>query len=213
MNRIAKLSIILAGLIGWGNFHTQAGAPVQGTLIKPFIPNVDLNGRPATSPSTLMGSFFCVGLNEPILPILTPSGQPVTLAEYMQATGTAFAKCNSLGTHVVIHLSGLIPHGVYSTWLLIPDGQGGFKGEGSLGAPDGSQNAFRVSSHGTAELSVSQLAGPLSVFGSVTSCMFDSGFVLAIAYHLDNQTHGGTPSGGNDCLIGIPLGFSFPASK
>jgi hypothetical protein len=207
MNRITKLTIGLFALTAWGSFDSRADAPVQGTLIKPFIPNVDLNGNPPASPNTPMGSFFCIGLGEPILPILTPTGQPVTLAQYMQATGAASAKCDSQGTHVVIHLSGLIPHGTYTVWLLTADG------EGSLGANDGSQNAFRVSSDGTAELSVFQPAGPLSVAGSVGSCLLDNGFLLAVAYHLDNQTHGGTPSGGDDCLIGIPIGFSFPASN
>jgi hypothetical protein len=211
MNRITKITLLLVLLAGWGKLNTWAGAPVQGTLIKPFLPNVDLKGNPATSPDTAMGSFFCTVLNQPILPILTPTGQPVTLAQYMEAAGTASAKCDNKGTHVVIHLSGLIPHGVYSAWFLRFDNQGGLTAEGSLGAPDGSQNAFSVSSDGTAELSVFQAAGQLAMFGSVSGCALDSGFVVAIAYHLDNQTHGGTPSAGNDCLIGIPIAFGFPA--
>jgi hypothetical protein len=212
MNRITKIALLLALLTSGGKLNTWADAPVRGTLIKPFLPNVDLKGNPANLPDTAMGSFFCIGLNEPILPILTPAGQPVTLAEYMQATGTASAKCDHKGTHVVIHLAGLIPHGVYSAWFLRFDNLGGLTAEGSLGAPDGSQNAFSVSSDGTAELSVFQPAGQLAMFGSVSGCALDIGFVVAIAYHLDNQTHGGTPSAGNDCLIGIPIAFSFPAS-
>jgi hypothetical protein len=207
MKTNTKIALMLLALTSWGQFNTRADGPVQGMLIKPFIPNVDLQGNAANSPDTPMGSFFCIGLNEPILPILTPTGQPVTLAQYMEATGTASAKCDNQGTHVVIHLSGLIPHGVYTVWLLMPDG-----GVGSLGVNDGSQNAFHVTSDGTAELSVFQPAGPLSVFGSVTSCLLDTGFTLAVAYHLDNHTHGGDPSGGNDCLIGIPIGFGFAAS-
>src|SRR5262245_82811 len=133
MNHIAKLTGALFALTALGSFDSWGGAPVQGTLLKPFLPNVDLNGNPATSPDTPMGSFFCIALNEPIRPILTPSGQPVTLAEYMQATGSASAKCDDSGTHVVIHLSGLIPHGVYTVWLL-PIENGAPSGEGPLGA-------------------------------------------------------------------------------
>ncbi|MGH7968421.1 MAG: hypothetical protein ACREIC_06790, partial [Limisphaerales bacterium] len=173
MNRIAKLTLALLALTTLGKFNTWAGAPVQGMLIKPFLPNVDRNGKPATSPNTPMGSFFCIGLNEPILPILTPSGQPVTLAEYMQATGTASAKCDNKGAHVVMHLAGLIPHGLYTAWFLRFDSNGGLIAEGSLGAPDGSQNLFSVSSDGTAELSVFQPTGPLSMFGSVNGCALD----------------------------------------
>src|SRR5207247_7434005 len=114
----------------------------------PVVRYIAVKGYPATLPETPVGNIICVSLGEPIMPILDPNGTPVTLAEYTRATGTATAKCDSKGTHITVHLSGLIPHGVYTMWVLVGAGNDGV---GSLGKPDGSQNVFHVSASGEAD--------------------------------------------------------------
>jgi hypothetical protein len=129
-----------------------------------------------------------------------PDGHLLTLGELMGVSGRASVKCDSLGTHVAMQLSGLIPNGVYTIWLLTFE-EPGFTpdlahliGEGSLGPPDGSKNRFVASSAGKASLSVRQPAGELSEFGEVTDCLFDEfEFHLVGAYHPDGQTYGPTP--------------------
>jgi hypothetical protein len=192
--------VVLAVLVG---LNSWADAPIQATFFSPVpgIPPVDINGNPATSPDTAMGNAMC--LPGAVVPILTPTGQPVTMAQWLGVTGTATAKCVQGGTHVTLHLSGLIPNGVYTVWLFAGDAVG------SLGKNDGSENVLKVSTSGQADLSVFQPAGPLSVTGSVTDCLNSGPFTLLVAYHLDGRTYGPTPSGGNDCRIGIGFGFNF----
>jgi hypothetical protein len=134
------------------------------------------------------------------VPILAPDGHQVTLGEFNSVSGHAEIKCINAGTHVAIHLKGLIPNGVYTIWtetFKSPGFDGTFDneiGEGALGANDGSQNAFTASPAGTASLSVIVPAGPLSEFGSVGNCLSSEYEVhLGAAYHLDNVTHGGNP--------------------
>src|ERR1051325_5430310 len=96
----------LSGLAGPG-----PGAPVSAAWIEPFVPNVDVNGNRATSPDTPLGNTICADLGEDIMPIVDPNGNPVTLAQYTRVSGTATAKCAAQGTHIVVHLTGLIPNG------------------------------------------------------------------------------------------------------
>ncbi len=85
-------------------------------------------------------------------------------------------------------------------------------GEGALGAPDGSQNAFTASAAGTASLSVIMPAGSLSEFGTVGNCFSSEYEVqLGVAYHLDMQTHGATP--GDYSTFVIPFIFSLHGSQ
>ena len=45
-------------------------------------------------------------------PVLAPDGHQITWGEYNQARGRVLLRCGPKGTHVVMHLSGLIPKGV-----------------------------------------------------------------------------------------------------
>ncbi len=73
-------------------------------------------------------------------PVLAPDGHQLTLGELSQVRGLATVKCDNRGTGVKIKLSGLIPGGVYTIWLLTFE-QPGFTtdfahliGEGIVGA-------------------------------------------------------------------------------
>lgn len=153
-------------------------------------------------------------------PVLTPDGHHVTLEEFNEVSGSAHIKCINTGTHVVVHLRGLIPKGVYTIWIMTlksPGFNGTFanlNGVGSLGAPDGSQNVLTVKGddHGTADLSVTTPAESLSIFGAVPSCW--SGVyevMLSGAYHLDGLTHGPTP--GNFSTYVLQFGFPIFGSQ
>src|SRR5258708_6362859 len=112
MKSNSKITFALVTLSALVGVSSWADAPVQATFYAPVpgIPVIDLNGNPATSPSTPMGNVMCVPLGMPISPILTPTGQPVTMAQWLGVKGRASAKCDATGTHVVVHLSGLIPN-------------------------------------------------------------------------------------------------------
>ena len=140
------------------------------------------------------------------LPVMTPDGDhQVTLGEFNMISGYAEIKCVNAGTHVVMHLKGLIPNGVYTIWTVayqypgfngvsIPVNRIGF---GALGNIDGSpnSNAFIASDAGTASISVIRPAGKLATDGSVNphpnyvvpNCLGDVYEThLALAYHLNN---------------------------
>ncbi len=137
---------------------------------------------------------------EVLQPVFAPDGHQLTLGELSQVRGRATVRCNDRGTRVTLRLSGLIPGGVYSIWLLT-FGEPGFTpdfahliAEGSLGLPDGSLNTFVACARGRAFLSVHQPPGTVSEFGEVTDCLLDEfEFLLAGAYHPNGLTYGPTP--------------------
>jgi len=146
--------------------------------------------------------------------IMAPRGHQVTLGEFNTVSGKADITCTDYGTNVAMQFQGLIPNGVYSIWVLtfkLPGFHGTFDnliGNGALGSIDGSENAFIASSAGTASLSVTTHAESLSLFGSVDNCLFSEYEVyLAVAYHLDNLTHGGTP--GDPATWVVQFAFPF----
>ncbi len=172
----------------------------------------DANMMPATDNNTLLWNKFGH------VPILAPDGHQLTLGEFNSVSGYAEVKCINAGTHVVVHLMGLIPNGVYTIWtetFKSPGWDGTFNNEiaeGAMGAPDGSQNAFTASPAGTASLSVMLPAGSLSEFGSIDNCLSSEYQVhLAAAYHLDSITHGGIPGDLNAFVV--PFVFSFYGSQ
>ena len=176
----------------------------------------------STDPTTpLFDKRLMPPLNLPN-PVLAPDGHQITLGEYNMVSGWADVKCIKKGTHVVVHLQGLIPNGVYTIWVLtfkspgfnptLPNPFINLNGNGALGAPDGSQNAFKAGSDGTAELSVIMPAESLSNFGSVPNCLGDVYEThIVAAYHSDQLTHGGSP--GNPATWVVQFGFPFLGSQ
>lgn len=190
------------------------GAPARnGSPIVPYDPPVDQNGNPLVDP-VVYNSFCPAGPNA----VTDPDGQPVTYSKWVKATGSATMKCQGNGTRVTVRLTGLLPHGVYSTWVIVfgpgpalPDGSN-LLGVGALGRPDGSQNHFVASENGEGQLDVIMPAGVLSEIPyPVGPCLLTDpnlGEVhVGLAYHIDGQTHGGSP--GDPCSFALPLAFSF----
>lgn len=194
-----------------GNSSTlsdQQTAPLNVDLVHVAIHIEDANKLPPSGDATLLWD------NRGHTPVLAPDGHQITLGEFNKVSGYAEVKCVDAGTHVVVHMKGLIPNGVYTIWLLTfksPGFDGTFVnliGNGALGAPDGSQNAFTASSDGTASLSAIMPAESLSLFGSVGNCLSSEYEMhLAAAYHSDNLTHGGSP--GDPATWVVQFAFPF----
>ncbi len=185
----------------------KSGAPLKVDLMHMYGDVEDADMMPPKGDNTLL--FNHTGHAA----VLAPNGHPVTLREFNAVSGWADVKCINAGTHVVVHLKGLIPNGVYTIWVM-PFKSPGFDGTGSnligvgaLGAPDGSQNVLTVNGQGNADLSVTMPAGSLSVFGSIPIC-FGGVYevLLSGAYHLDGMTHGSTPG----MFSSYVLQFGFP---
>jgi hypothetical protein len=183
-----------------------SGAPLKVNAMTMYVKVVDANWQPPVGDATLL--FDAVGH----APVVAPDGHQITLGEFNMASGWADVKCVNTGTHVVLHLSGLIPNGVYTVWTMVMNSSSNFIGVGALGAGDGSQNVFTASDGGTASLSVIMPAGSLSAFGTIGNC-FSSEFevLLATAYHMDGLTHGGVP--GNEATWVFQSGFPIVGSK
>ncbi len=177
----------------------QQAAPLNVELMHPTDIQIccvieDADKMPPTGDATLL--FDKAGHTA----VLAPDGHQVTLGEFNRVSGYAQVKCINKGTHVVIHLSGLIPKGVYTTWVVTFKSPGfeetlaNVIGVGALGPGDGSKNSFTASPAGTASLSAIMPAGSLSEFGSVSDCLSSEYEVqLWGAYHIDGLTHGGSP--------------------
>jgi hypothetical protein len=189
-----------------------SGAPMKVNSVPVYVKVVDAHGQPPVGDATLL--FDVAGHT----PVTAPDGHQITLGEFNMASGWADVKCINTGTHVVVHLSGLIPNGVYTIWTMVmqsPGFDGGLAnviGIGPLGAQDGSENTFHASSAGTASLSATAPGGNLALGGSVGSC-FSSDFevFLSTVFHIDSQTHGGTP--GDEPTWVFQSGFSVIGSE
>ena len=196
-------SLILIGLLS----TTASYAPParNNSLINILTFVRDAQGNIPSAPDTPLyeGRFS--------RPILAPDGHQVTLAEYTSVTGSASVNCVKNATRVRVSLTGLIPNGVYTFWVL-PFKSPGFDplmpltdpsnpnilmnqiGEGTLGAADGSDSVFVANGKGRASIGVPHPEGNLSEFGSVGPCLEDEfQFMLVAIYHIDGQTYGTTP--------------------
>ena len=116
---------------------------------------------------------------------------------------------------MTLHLSRLIPRGVYTIWNVVFK-EPGFEptfanliGLGALGVPSGTQNVFRASASGEGAVSAITEAGALSMKGSIGACAPNDEFEWHVvgAYHLDGQSHGA--SLGPDGTAVEQFGFIF----
>ena len=187
-----------------------ASAPTQDDAIV-HVPLFieDASGQPPSAPDT---PLFEVRKHNPIV---APDGHQVTLAEFNAVQGSASVKCVTQGTHVTLHLTNLIPNGVYTVWNLVFKAPGfdpsfaNLIGLGAMGSPDGAQNSFRASANGEGSVSAITGAGSLSMVGSIGACALTDEFEWHVvgAYHLDGQTHGATL--GPDGTAVEQFGFIF----
>lgn len=137
--------------------------------------------------------------------ILTPDDEQVTWGQFSGAEGAIIVKCTKKGTHTTVHLSGLIPKGVYSVWNVL----------GSLGpAVDYTEmdsknslrepTSFRASGRGEGHISGLTLPDD-----DVGACLLDDvetgqiWHIVAI-YHID-----GTPDLDDEGTFIEQVGFTF----
>jgi hypothetical protein len=130
--------------------------------------------------------------------ILAPDGHTVTRAEFDAPRGTATVKCVDNGTQITLQLTGLIPNGVYTVWIVTFRSPGfdptfaRLIGLGTLGTPDGAHSVLRASGAGEASLTTLTREGKLSVMGKLEECALEDEleFHVVCAYHIDGATWG-----------------------
>jgi hypothetical protein len=158
---------------------------------------LDANGLPVSiSTSASMPVFESRQGN----PVLAPDGHQVTLAEFDNVRGTVAVKCIGQGTHSSLHMTGLIPNGVYTIWLSTykaPGGPANLSAMGALGQdPDGKNNIMVADADGEGFLVAMNPAGTLTANGgTVGGCLATDEFQYRLegAYHIDGTTYGKTP--------------------
>ncbi len=190
------------------------GEPLKAEAESVTITNLTLNSsgeliNPVTAdPSTLL---FYARTGEPIL---GPDGEQITAGVYSATRGTLEAKCLNKGTHIQLHLEGLIPHATYRAWLItfkspgfdlsLPNPFVNALGTGALGPSDRSRNTFVASASGQGTLVRFMPAGPYSELGEVDDCLLDEfEWHLVLAFQQPGQP-GGTE-------VGSPAFFPYSA--
>jgi hypothetical protein len=228
MKSISKFSLALIGISALSAVSSRAERPLRQdesvANIGLFRTFGDSTGATPTSDSTLL---FTTGAACPppnsLTPILAPDGHQVTWGEWNDVDGRASVKCVRQGSHVVVHLSGLIPNGQYSAWI-VAFKPPGFNTDptlpnppaanavtaGPLGPQDGSENGFVADDDGEGQISGILPPGPMSLLHLVAfdGCLEDyAEFHVHIAYHLDGMTHG--PVQGPPCSWAVQRIFIF----
>ncbi|MEO8428984.1 MAG: hypothetical protein ABI651_17960 [Verrucomicrobiota bacterium] len=188
---------------------SRADAPVRvgGGAVNMFVTGP--GGSPIPPLDTPLFGVHCPGC-----PITAPDGHQIMLGEWVKAQMTATVRCIPDGTHVEVRMTGLIPNGVYTIWVLVFNGPfdptfSTLVGGGSLGANDGSQNSFKASANGQGQLVVNMppttlLAIPYDVKG----CLLDEVEVhLVGVYHSDGMTYGPVPGYAHSAEVqfGVPI--------
>lgn len=136
----------------------------------------------------------------------------LTWGQFRDVDGRIRVKCLENGTHVSLHLSGLVPKALYTVWVVV-FAEPGFVNDRNLGvalqnmvgfAPlgrnDGSENAFRPSASGEGQVTaIDEPArfpmgnlGPAGSKGDGTNnCLLDHFEVHFVGgYHLDDENQG-----------------------
>jgi hypothetical protein len=209
-----------------GNYHFDGnGDGPPGTFVPQFsftflrmmrLPNElrDIKGNPvtdATPPQTPLFEFRQG--NAIYAPQEKDASKPrrqLTLEEYQRVSGSIGVKCTSGGTFTAMHMTGLVPHGVYTIWLAKPDPTDMTKmvGVGALGKDDGSENHFVADAYGEADIEATTQGGKLSTFGTISECWLAEPIVqVAGVYHIDGMTHG--PVIGPDGTYAAQFAFVF----
>jgi hypothetical protein len=183
----------------------RADEPLRGTggAISLFLETKDASGHFVPLPADAPDSTLLWGVHGGDTVLYAPDGHQLRWGEYKNAQARAEAKCQGDGTHVVLHLSGLIPNGTYTIWVLVFDGPfpsstslfQNLVGIGALGLPDGSENSFQASASGDGEITVFVLPQVLSAMPyDLTGCLLDQvEFHLVGVYHSDGHTYGRVP--------------------
>ena len=228
MKNVSKFGLALAAVVACIAASPPAGAPLRQdesvANIGIFRTFGDSTGAAPTSGSTPL--FTRGGACPPpnsLTPLLAPDGHQVTWDKWNAVEGQVAVKCLKKGTHVVVDLSGLIPNGQYSAWVVAFKSPG-FNPDptlpnppaanaitaGPLGRQDGSQNGFVSDENGEGHISGILPPGPASLISIVPfdGCLTDEvEFHVHIAYHIDGTTHG--PTQGPACSWAVQRIFRF----
>lgn len=220
MKTFSKLTLA-AAVVALPIIAARADAPLRSTggVVSLFLETMDANHHLVPLPANPPDSTLLWGAHANTV-LYAPDGHQLTWGEYKNVQARAEAKCEGDGTHVVMHLSGLVPNGTYTIWVLVLNGPfpagpnpanplspngpfpfGNLVGIGSLGANDGSENSFHASAAGEGEITVVMPPGPLSTMPpwlnfnyDVAGCLLDEvEFHLVGVYHSDGQTYGPAP--------------------
>src|SRR5205807_1715277 len=129
---------------------------------------------------------FGVGAN-PLGPF--PVGKPLgfTMRQWLAAGGNVTYGCDNGQSTVSGDLHDLVPNGQYTVWysrLTFPPNLKVV--HRPLGAPDGSQNAFKADASGNATFSV-------TFPGCLEETSTETATVIITAYHSDGETYGSVP--------------------
>ena len=131
-------------------------------------------------------------------------------SQFSDIEGRLRLKCLRKGTHVSMHLSGLVPKALYTAWVVVFDEPGfdpdtrdiatateNIVGWAPLGKNDGSENVFRPSASGEAQVTAINRPdtwpnGPAAGTDRESErCLLDEYEVHFIGgWHLDDETHG-----------------------
>ena len=121
-----------------------------------------------------------------------PKGAPLglTLGQWLKHRGTGSYHVDEGAGKLELEFTGLVPEGVYTMWhafIALPPPEP-FTGtlDLPLGARDGSESVFTADEKGNAKF-VHSFSPGLQFSDSWTTSM------LAIAYHSDGKTYGGSP--------------------
>lgn len=178
--------------------HIQAGMPEQDV----FVEKAAGSGQVFRITDAEKGSFA----NAPIFTTARPTahapfdpsavgpfakGKPLgtTMGKWLAAQGSGSYRCSNGQATVQADFSGLVAGGVYTLWYVFspsPPAQPFVSLDLPLGSRDGAQSLVRVGADGKATYRASfkpclQLGGE------------QAATLLALAYHSDGKSHGGSP--------------------
>lgn len=166
-------------------------------------------------------------------PALAPDGHQLTVGEFNHVSGNGTLRCVRNGTRVNLHVSGLVPNGVYTVWTLVfngpfPAGPNGAKpapfgnlvGLGPLGAHSGTENHFQADANGEGDISALVRPGALYAeppppflpgMYNIQGCLLDEVEVHMVGvYHFDSMTYGSGPGYNHGAVE--QFGFRFVPS-
>lgn len=211
------ISMIITGCdITDGEDNSEPEGPTATSDAPAVLPIfvVDEEGTPLETVEKISSTTMLYDIRQPNNAVVDPEGNPITWDEYNNVQGNVTVECVEAGTRLDIELSGLIPGGLYTIWNVVLEkpGFGGslqsllgsIVGVAPLGAPDGTENSFRASAEGTAQISEITPAGSMLQFPDVDKdwpdkrgikdCALDEFEYHVVGdYHYDGKTHGNIP--------------------
>lgn len=128
------------------------------------------------------GTVPAAKASDPGTPLLAADGSAlnITLGQWEKAAGTVSFSCTASGENAVSHLTGLVPNGSYSTFVVHLDVQGPGRFT-PWGDSQGTTNNFTADANGAA-----------TATNTVSGCLGNREAAVII-WHSDGKPHGPTP--------------------